>query len=574
MFRSIRVQLLAIQFFSLLLLLLVGLAAIGQVQRLSMDSARQYALASARQAKSGIESILENVCVSTRSFCYSTPVQQILATDETDLLKLADMYRSFSNNVSYAINTNSNIVDICLVPEEGAPYVFGSQASKVLGRALELYDQAGGQGALFTGFFSEEPGLGTEYYAYILPVNCAQPGADFSRQVGLCLVLCRTSSVLELLESADLDNSSLTLVYNGGRDQLRARSASLPLEGAELNRYPFDQVDWELLQAVDPAAAFTGDLSTQALISSFLLIAALGTGIFVFFSYRNISRPVTQMKAQLLQNAQTPESPSLIAISANNELESIAVEINRMLVKIRDSTKRSIENQDRLYKAELLQRRLQFSALQSQINPHFLYNTLSCIRGIALENDQDEIASVTVKMAKIFRYAIKGDSFVQVRDELAIIRRYVEIMNLRMNDKFHTSVEAPEEVLGCWTPRMVLQPIVENAIFHGLEGLAREGELSVRGSLVQDDRCLIEICDNGAGIPPDKLQSLRRLLRSAGGSSAQEVQENGMGIGLININRKIQLLLGPSYGLEVDSAPGQGTTVRVTLPLLRQKPRA
>lgn len=79
----------------------------------------------------------------------------------------------------------------------------------------------GGQGALFTGFFSEEPGLGTEYYAYILPVNCAQPGADFSRQVGLCLVLCRTSSVLELLESADLDNSSLTLVYNGGQDQLR-----------------------------------------------------------------------------------------------------------------------------------------------------------------------------------------------------------------------------------------------------------------------------------------------------------------------------------------------------------------
>lgn len=573
MFRSIRTQLLLIQISSLVLLLVIGLSAIAQVRRLSMDSTRQYALAAAMQAKGSIETILENVRVSATSLCYSSSVQEILTTEETDRLRLAELHRQYSGSVSYAINTNSNIVDVCLVSSAGETYAFGTQAPQVLAKALEEYARSGAEGEHFTGFFGPAGGTGTEYYAYLLPVNSAIPGEGFSKQVGLCLVLCRTSAVLEILRTAVLEGVDLSLSY--GEDGVLSARGGADSSSLESQQFPLEQGSWTLLQRVDPRAAFVEDRSSQLLILSFLLVALLGTTAFLLFSYRNISLPVMQLRTQLLRNAEQPDATAPVRISTSNELQSIAVEINRMLEQIRESTRQSIENQDRLYAAELLQRKLQFSALQSQINPHFLYNTLSCIRGIALENDQDEIASITVKMAKIFRYSVKGDTYVRVRDELGIIRRYVEIMNVRMNDKFRTRFDVPEEILDCWTVKMVLQPLVENAIFHGLESLSRAGELSVCGRLQGEEAFAMEIRDNGAGISAERLEAMRQTLAARGKEAKdEEVQSSGMGVGLININRKIQLLMGEPYGLRVDSVPGEGTCVTVLLPLLREKPRA
>lgn len=573
MFRSIRTQLLMIQISSLVLLLVIGLSAIAQVRRLSMDSTRQYALAAAMQAKGSIETILENVRVSATSLCYSSSAQEILTTEETDRLRLSELHRQYSGSVSYAINTNNNIVDVCLVSSAGETYAFGTQAPQVLTKALEEYTRSGAEGEHFTGFFGPAGGIGTEYYAYLLPVNSAIPGVGFSKQVGLCLVLCRTRAVLEVLRTAMLEGVTLSLSY--GEDGVLAAQGGADSSSLESQQFPLEQGSWTLLQHVDPRAALVEDRSSQLLIISFLLAALLGTRAFLLFSYRNISLPVMQLRTQLLRNAKQPDATAPVRISTSNELQFIAVEINRMLEQIRESTRQNIENQDRLYAAELLRCKLQFSALQSQINPHFLYNTLSCIRGIALENDQDEIASITVKMAKIFRYSVKGDTYVRVRDELDIIRRYVEIMNVRMNDKFRARFDVPEEILDSWTVKMVLQPLVENAIFHGLESMSRAGELLVCGRLQGKDTFAMEIRDNGAGISAERLEAMRQTLAARGKTAKdEEVQSSGMGVGLININRKIQLLMGEPYGLRVDSAPGEGTCVTVLLPLLREKPSA
>ncbi len=575
MFRSIRTQLLSVQILSLLLMLCVGLFSINQVQKLSMESSRSYAMGAASQARSTVESILDTVRISTRSFCYSAAVQELLLTDENNLLRLATIYRKFSDSVSYAINNNSNIVDICLVTNEGEVYVYGSQASKVLPHILALYE-TNGSGDYFTGFLGENSDGGTEYYAYVLPVNSATPGVAFSQQVGLCVVLCRTSAILKVLEAAVVENTDVLISYNDDTQTLRLKSTdAMALADAEVNSYAIDSVDWNLVQYLDPSAMFGGNRSTLGLLFAYLVIAIFGVGIFLYSTYVSILQPIVQINSQLLQNAQHPDDASVIYVTSKNELESIAVEINRMLKRMRENNQRSIETQQRLYNAELLQRRMQFSALQSQINPHFLYNTLSCIRGIALENGQDEIASVAVKMSKIFRYSIKGNSYVQVKEELGIIRRYVEIMNLRMNDKFKMQLEVPEEVQNCWMTKMVLQPIVENAIFHGLEGVSRNGELSIQGRIVDEDSFVIEVHDNGTGISGDKLSNIRYLMHSTNADAGiNAALDSDMGIGLININQKIRLLLGEHYGLKVDSLPGQGTTVSVFLPLLYKKPAA
>lgn len=165
MFRSIRTQLLMIQISSLVLLLVIGLSAIAQVRRLSMDSTRQYALAATMQAKGSIETILENVRVSAASLCYSSSAQEILTTEETDRLRLSELYQQYSGSVSYAINTNNNIVDVCLVSSAGETYAFGTQAPQILIKALEEYTRSGAEGEHFTGFFGPAGGMGIEYYA-------------------------------------------------------------------------------------------------------------------------------------------------------------------------------------------------------------------------------------------------------------------------------------------------------------------------------------------------------------------------------------------------------------------------
>lgn len=243
MFRSIRTQLLMIQISSLVLLLVIGLSAIAQVRRLSIDSTRQYALAATMQAKGSIETILENVRVSATSLCYSSSAQEILTTEETDRLRLSELYQQYSGSVSYAINTNNNIVDVCLVSSAGETYAFGTQAPQVLIKALEEYTRSGAEGEHFTGFFGPAGGMGIEYYAYLLPVNSAIPGAGFSKQVGLCLVLCRTRAVLEVLRTAMLEGVTLSLSYGedgvlaaqGGADSSSLESQQFPLEQGELD---------------------------------------------------------------------------------------------------------------------------------------------------------------------------------------------------------------------------------------------------------------------------------------------------------------------------------------------------
>ena len=217
MFRSIRTQLFMIQTVSLALLLVIGLFAIAQVRRLSMDATRQYAVSSAMQAKSGVESLLESVRVSATGLSYSAPAQELLTTRDADKLRLAQVYRQFSDNVSYAMSTNSNIVDVCLLSSEGDAYTFGTQAAQALRPGLSLYESAGAQGEMFTGFFGTDEESGTEYYAFILPINSAIPGEGFSQRVGLCFVLCRTSAVLDILRAAVLEGMDLTLCYGEGR---------------------------------------------------------------------------------------------------------------------------------------------------------------------------------------------------------------------------------------------------------------------------------------------------------------------------------------------------------------------
>ena len=208
-------------------------------------------------------------------------------------------------------------------------------------------------------------------------------------------------------------------------------------------------------------------------------------------------------------------------------------------------------------------RESELSALQSQINPHFLYNTLECMRSIGLFYNSPEIVTISTAMTDIFRYSIKASSMVCLEKELDVIRKYLSIINIRFDNRFKVHFDIATETMGCIIPKMTLQPIVENAIYHGLEPRKGPGLLTVCSRLHQDELVLV-IEDNGIGMKPEDVEHINHLLRTP---DAPIVEDNSKrSIGLTNIAQRICLFSQGNCSIHITSKPNEGTTVCVKLP--------
>ncbi len=234
-------------------------------------------------------------------------------------------------------------------------------------------------------------------------------------------------------------------------------------------------------------------------------------------------------------------------------------------------------DKDRLINVSM--KEAQYLALQNQINPHFLYNTLEGIRSEALIAGIDSIAEMTEALATFFRYTISHlDRLVTLEEELENVENYFYIQQFRFGEKLHLSMEyehdediSQPEILNFHLPKLTLQPIVENAIFHGIEKNIGIGIIRIRIG-VTDRRLFIRVSDNGVGMEEDKLIRLNEKLGRL--HLENEKKENGHnrgGIALINVNNRLKLLFGEEYGLYVYSNVGAGTDVEISLPLVREK---
>lgn len=215
-------------------------------------------------------------------------------------------------------------------------------------------------------------------------------------------------------------------------------------------------------------------------------------------------------------------------------------------------------------------------ALQSQINPHFLYNTLDSIRGLAVKYKAYKISDMTQALSSLFRYTISKKAIaVPLREELWNISTYFKIQQFRFNDRFTLNVDGDFEALDCYIPKMTLQPIVENAIFHGIEVKKDYGNVYIRYNLTKK-RLIITISDDGAGISPDTLKKITASIAGETSNSEKSASDNhtGTGIALSNIDQRIKLIYGKKYGLSISSIEGVGTDVEITFPVNYKNPEA
>ena len=222
---------------------------------------------------------------------------------------------------------------------------------------------------------------------------------------------------------------------------------------------------------------------------------------------------------------------------------------------------------------ELSTKHAELLALQNQINPHFLYNTLEAIRGDALCEGVDSIADTTEALSTFFRYTITNTgNLVSVEDELENVENYFKIQQYRFGDKLDMKVNFPDDysrILECKLPKLTLQPVVENAIFHGLEAKAEGGVITISMEMTEK-KLLINIHDNGIGINEEELIKINQRLEAVSGPLKEEKRKRG-GIALPNVSRRIKLLFGEEYGIHIYSIPNLGTEVRIAVPIIANR---
>ena len=227
-------------------------------------------------------------------------------------------------------------------------------------------------------------------------------------------------------------------------------------------------------------------------------------------------------------------------------------------------------NANRLLK--LSKRQAQYRALQNQINPHFLYNTLESIRSEALVAGLDSVANMTEALAVFFRYTIsKVENLVTVEEELQNCETYFRIQRYRFGPRLSLNIDCdPEEkevIYRCRIPKLTLQPILENGIIHGTEFKIGAGKLRVK--LERTEKLLtILVSDDGVGMDETALSQLNERLDKSGRAFQEDKEEHAGGVALVNVNNRIHLLFGEEYGLHVFSIPKSGTDVRITLPII------
>ncbi|MCD7736605.1 MAG: sensor histidine kinase [Lachnospiraceae bacterium] len=243
------------------------------------------------------------------------------------------------------------------------------------------------------------------------------------------------------------------------------------------------------------------------------------------------------------------------------------------------STLELIENLEKILRSpqmmELNRRQAQYLALQNQINPHFLYNTLESIRSEALLAGLDGVADMTEALAKFFRYTItKVDNLVSVEEELDNCETYFRIQKHRFGDRLQLHIEYdPEEwpdIMNCQIPKLTLQPILENSIIHGTELKIGEGNIRIRFKKTES-RLLICISDDGVGMDESTLAALNEKLGKETERLMHRENEQKGGIALLNVNSRIHLIFGDEYGMHVYSVPQRGTDVEISIPITTKR---
>ncbi|WP_167433990.1 sensor histidine kinase [Paenibacillus silvae] len=322
-----------------------------------------------------------------------------------------------------------------------------------------------------------------------------------------------------------------------------------------------DYTGWTTL-ILTPMSDITGKLqiirNTVMGIEFVVLLLVMVIGSLIA---RSITRPLRHMIITMKHVERGDFSVRAEQTGNQNEIGLMSKVFNQML----DSLQTMIT---KVYMAEIRERDARLVALQAQINPHFLFNTLTILKSLGRKGASEDVVNVTESLAHLFRYSLYDwDRTVELREEMELVGSYIRIQKYRFQERITFHIDIPEHIQQARVLRLMIQPLVENAVVHGLERRKSGGWVSVKAR-INGERLEIRVEDNGSGIDEDKQATLKQKLEMADSITSQSEQSEHMGIALINIQSRMRLIYGDCSGLTFEQTCEEGITFILTLPLV------
>jgi two-component system sensor histidine kinase YesM len=407
----------------------------------------------------------------------------------------------------------------------------------------------------------------------VVSVSKAITNGKDKRVLGVILVDIDLSVLTKEMEHISLGNKGFIYIMNSNNDIVYAPinkvvyrintenikgdkgqfSTSVLKEGYEVIYKSSGYTKWKTI-AVFPVRERLKVVSNIKLYSVLIaLITLIIAVIIAVFFTRTIVRPITKLR-NLMKITEEGDFDVHFRSKYNDEIGQLGNSFNNMIKEIRNLIKLvQIEERNK--------RKAEIKTLQAQIKPHFLYNTLDTIQWMAQEHEAKDVVEIVGALTSLLRIGInKGEEQISVRDEVKHVTSYLTIQKIRYEDKLDYEIEVEEEILGYSIIKLILQPLVENAIYHGIKEKRGKGYIKIIGEKVEGKLHFI-VSDNGKGIAEDRLREIKSVLKGA------KENHNLVGYGIYNVNERIRLNYGDEYGLVYESVEGEGTIVHVWHPI-------
>ena len=319
-----------------------------------------------------------------------------------------------------------------------------------------------------------------------------------------------------------------------------------------INSQKLAHSEWSVVQIIPGNILFSEISSMRNMIIGINLAFLLVFFGVSYFIAKSISSPINRLSAASKEIA-AGNLQTRVMVTGRDEMAQLSVNFNNMTEEIGELIKRNKVD-------EKTKRELELQMLYAQINPHFLFNTLNSIRWMADASKVFNVSKIIIALVNLLKNSIiKKNEYITIREEIENVKNYIYIQKIRYMSMFEGEYDIEEDILECKTIKLVLQPIVENSIIHGFEGISYKGIIKINGYR-DGDRIKLTVTDNGIGMNEEQL---KRLL-------CGDVDKRGClnGIGISNVNERLILHFGSSYALNINSTPGEGSTTEINIPLL------
>lgn len=325
-----------------------------------------------------------------------------------------------------------------------------------------------------------------------------------------------------------------------------------------------EKMNCYLISAYSTAVKYASSnmLFLQVLIWSCILAVVVFLTLIMFLVNKRLVKPLQTFYNSIreIRDCRQRYLKQRIELDGCLEIREIGNEFSDMMQGIENLNKTIFENTTHLYELELERQKAELSYLRGQIDPHFLYNTLEAMREQALIKDAPELAQMAVDMGRIFRYSSKGEPLVFLREEVEIIKSYVRIQENRFQGRLKVFYMISEDLMEQKIMKMLLQPLIENAVYHGIEPKTGKGAIFI-GARREENDLILTVKDNGVGIPGERLEEIRRELLA-------DTFDTSRHVGILNTQARIKLTHGKQYGLEIESSESDGTSIRIIVPAI------